>query len=71
MSRAPGIPAPGAYDVLMLDETADGYPISMRFIALAGLFVVGAIAFILIDIAMDGKLTGCKDCDEDKAAADA
>ena len=55
----------------MLDETVDGYPISMRAMALLGLFLVGAVAFILLDIASDGKLTaGCTGCGE-KAATDA
>lgn len=49
----------------------DGYPVSMRAVALLGLFVVGAIAFILIDIASNGKMTGtgCQDCQDKEEAA--
>lgn len=49
----------------MADDTPDSdYPVSMRLMALVGLFVVGAIAFILLDVATGGKLTGsdCADC---------
>ncbi len=53
----------------MADETPDdGYPLSVRLAALAGLFLVGALGFILIDVASDGKLTGgCKDCGDKDA----
>jgi len=55
----------------MLDETVDGYPLSFRALALLGLFFVGALAFILLDVASDGKLSaGCTGCG-DKAARDA
>lgn len=57
----------------MPDDTPDtSYPVSMRAIALLGLFALGALAYILIDIASNGVLSnaGCKDCG-DKAAADA
>lgn len=59
---------PGVYAVLM-DETADdGYPLAMRAVAVIGLFCLGALAFVLLDIMSDGKLTGgCTDCG-DKAA---
>jgi hypothetical protein len=61
----------GVYAVAMADETTGGYPVSMRAVALLGLFIAGAVAFILIDIAVNGRLTGgCTDC-EDKAAAGA
>jgi len=41
----------------------EAYPLPMRLAALAGLFLVGALAFILIDIAAGGRLTGgCQDC---------
>ena len=61
----------GVYAVVMLDETVEGYPVSFRALALVGLLFVGALAFILLDVASDGKLSGgCKDCG-DKAAAGA
>lgn len=59
----------------MTDETApatdvEPYPLSMRLAALAGLFLVGALGFILIDIASGGRLTGgCTDCDDKTEAA--
>ena len=64
---------PGAYAVTMLDETVTGYPASFRALALLGLFVVGALAFILLDVASDGRLTGgCAGCgDKPEAAAGA
>lgn len=50
----------------MADETPDeDYPVSMRILALVGLFIVGAVAFILLDVASGGKLTGCDDCDKE------
>lgn len=59
------------YAVTMADETPDDYPVSMRLMALVGLFVVGALAFILIDVASNGKITGgCADC-QDKGDAGA
>jgi hypothetical protein len=54
----------------MADE--DGYPVSMRAVALLGLFFVGALAFILLDIAGNGRLSGgCKDCQDKSEAAGA
>ncbi len=48
----------------MADEEIPDYPVSMRMMALFGLFVVGALAFILLDVATGGKLTGsdCEGC---------
>ena len=55
----------------MTEDTADGYPIAMRAVAVIGLFCLGAIAFVLLDILANGKLTaGCADCG-DKADAGA
>jgi len=71
VSWTPSLLAPGVYAVVMLDETVDGYPLSFRALALLGLFFVGALAFILLDVASDGKLSaGCTGCG-DKAATDA
>jgi len=57
--------------VVMTEDTADGYPIAMRAVAVIGLFCLGAIAFVLLDILANGKLTaGCADCG-DKADAGA
>jgi len=54
----------------MPDDTPDSYPLSMRAVALLGLFLVGVVAFILVDIASDGKLTGgCKDCGDKEPAS--
>lgn len=55
----------------MADETPEDYPVSMRLMALVGLFVVGALAFILIDVASNGKVTGCADCQDKQEAAGA
>lgn len=53
-----------------MDEAA-GYPASMRAAAALGLLVIGALAFILMDVMSGGKFTGgCADCG-DKAPADA
>lgn len=56
-----------------MDEAA-GYPASMRAAAALGLLVIGALAFILLDVMSGGKLAGltggCTDCG-DKAPADA
>lgn len=60
---------PALYAVTMADETPDSYPVSMRALALLGLFLVGAVAFILLDVASNGKLTGCADCDKESAGA--
>lgn len=46
----------------MADETPDDYPVSIRILALVGLFMVGMVAFVLLDVASGGKLTG-SDCD--------
>lgn len=62
----------------MDDETApatapetEDYPLSMRIAALAGLFLVGALGFILLDIASGGRLTGgCTDCGDKPEASD-
>jgi hypothetical protein len=59
------------------EDTPDGespgaYPLSMRAAALAGLFLVGALAYVLIDIAANGRLTktaGCG-CDDTAEAGD-
>jgi len=60
--------APAVYAGLMPDDTDSAYPVSMRAVALIGLVLVGAVAFILMDIASNGRLTGgCTDCG-DKAA---
>lgn len=49
------------------DEIVDDYPPTMRLLALIGLFIVGAVAFVLLDVASGGKLTGsdCPDCDKE------
>jgi hypothetical protein len=53
-----------------MDDTPDGYPVSTRAVALLGLLFVGALAFILVDIACNGKLTGgCTDCQDKDASA--
>lgn len=46
------------------DPAGTGYPLSMRAVALVGLLLVGAVAFILLDVASGGRLTACADCDE-------
>jgi hypothetical protein len=50
------------------EETPGDYPASMRLFALVGLFLVGAVAFILLDVASNGKLTGCADCQDKQEA---
>lgn len=55
----------------MPDTPDDAYSLSLRLAALAGLFMVGILAFILIDIASGGKLTGCDDCGKQEATEDA
>lgn len=51
----------------------DSYPVSMRAIALLGLFALGALAYILLDIASNGVLgnIGCKDCGKQEVTGDA
>jgi hypothetical protein len=51
------------------DDGGEDYPVSMRLLALVGLFMVGAVAFILLDVASGGKLTGpgCADCGDKDA----
>jgi hypothetical protein len=53
----------------MADDTPEDYPVSMRLLALVGLFMVGAVAFILLDVASNGKLTGCDGCGKEAAGA--
>jgi len=50
------------------DLPGDGYPIAVRAVAALGLFVIGALAFILLDVLSGGKLAGCTDC-TDKGTA--
>jgi hypothetical protein len=57
------------------DNPDAGYPPSMRAAAALGLVVIGALAYILLDVLSGGKLAalagaGCG-CEEDKAPADA
>jgi hypothetical protein len=56
------------YAVTMADESPESYPVSMRALALLGLFLVGAVAFILLDVASNGKLTACADCQDRESA---
>jgi hypothetical protein len=53
-------PVPRAYDVLMPDDDSSpgDYPPAVRLAALLGLAVTLALAFILVDVATGGKLTG-------------
>jgi hypothetical protein len=58
------------------DDSEPGYPASMRAAAAAGLLVIGALAFILLDVMSGGKLAsalsgGCGCDDDGKAPADA
>jgi hypothetical protein len=60
------------YAVLMPPGESDQtYPASMRAAAAAGLLVIGALAFILLDVMSGGKLAGALSggcgCEEDKA----
>lgn len=48
----------------------DSYPLAMRAAAVLGLFVIGALAFVLLDVMSGGKLTGGCGCTE-KADDDA
>lgn len=59
----PGLP-PAVYAVTMPDDDlpGDGYPVAVRAVAALGLFVIGALAFILLDVLSGGKLAGCTDC---------
>jgi hypothetical protein len=54
------------------DDAPDdaGYPVSMRAAAAFGLLLVGALAWVLLDVLSGGKLAGCADC-QDKADASA
>lgn len=68
---AGGSRTPGVYAGRMPDDTpAEAYPLSMRAIALLGLFALGALAYILLDIASNGVLgnIGCKDCGNQETA---
>jgi hypothetical protein len=47
----------------MQDETAAGYPIAMRAVAVLGLLALAGLVFILLDVASGGKLTGAGECD--------
>ena len=40
----------------------------MRAVAAVGLLLVGALAWILLDVLSGGKLAGCTGCQEEKAA---
>ena len=62
----PGLP-PAVYAVTMPDDLPDsppddGYPVAVRAVAALGLFVIGGLAFILLDVLSGGKLAGCTDC---------
>lgn len=63
-----------AYDVPMDDDDSSpaDYPAPVRLAALLGLAVLGALAFILVDVATGGKLTGTDcGCPDGKADASA
>jgi hypothetical protein len=53
-------------------ESPGAYPLSIRAAALAGLFLVGALGYVLLDIIANGRLTKTGDCgcDGDAAAGD-
>ena len=51
----------------MPDDAPDTYPVSLRASAALGLLVLGALAFILLDVMSGGKLTGGCGCTDEKA----
>lgn len=55
----------------MPDEAPQGYPVAVRAMAVVGLLVAGALAFILLDVISGGRLaalTDCRDCQDKEAA---
>jgi hypothetical protein len=45
------------------DSDQQGYPLAQRLGAVLGLVLLAGLAFIMIDVATGGRLTGSKPCE--------